>query len=389
VVTKEEMSEDATEHPPMGTYQTIGPEEWSQRGWMQFSTSGSTGVSRAFRYTHIDRGHWAWANVRALQAMRIGRGETVLLVGGFGPHVWLWGVYEALMQMQASVLSGGGLDGTARARTVERFKPTVLACTPSYALHLGHVMQELGLDPAASSVRTLFLGGEPAVGIPATRQRLEALWNARTVEFYGCTEASPHAGGFSCDHSDDSDHRSAHLLEDVQIWEVVDPSSHRAVPDGERGLTVCTSLNSESSPQLRFLVGDFTTLSREVCACGRSHVRAMGSFAGRADDVLNVRGIKFFPIQIEQAVRALPGSGDEFEIVLSTSPEGLDVLTVRIEHPGYAQPASMVERLANEIRSRCEIRAGIEVLAPGSLPRTQFKARRVRDTRGDTETRER
>src|SRR5690606_4625319 len=76
VVTKEEMSQDAAEHPPFGTYLTIGEKEWAARGWMQFSTSGSTGAPRAFRYTHTDRTQWVWANVRALQAMGIGRGET-------------------------------------------------------------------------------------------------------------------------------------------------------------------------------------------------------------------------------------------------------------------------------------------------------------------------
>ena len=90
------------------------------------------------------------------------------------------------------------------------------------------------------------------------------------------------------------------------------------LPPGQRGLTVCTNLNSESSPQLRFLVGDYTTFNTERCSCGRTHVRAIGSFAGRADDLINLRGIKMFPVQIEEAVRALPGSGDEFEIVLTT-----------------------------------------------------------------------
>ncbi|HEY2590577.1 MAG TPA: hypothetical protein VGI35_03210, partial [Steroidobacteraceae bacterium] len=116
-------------------------------------------------------------------------------------------------------------------------------------------------------------------------------------------------------------------------------------------------------------------------ACGRSHVRAMGSFAGRADDVINLRGVKFFPSQVEQAVRASAGTGDEFEILLTTSPEGLDLMTVRIEHVEHAAPQAIAERLAHEIRSRCEIRAEVEVLAPGSLPKTEFKAHRVRDRR--------
>ena len=258
----------------------------------------------------------------------------------------------------------------------------MIACTPSYALYLGRVMQGMGLDPAASSVTTLFVAGEPGLGIDSTRERLSALWGARLVEFYGCTEASPHVGGFSCSHACAPGHPAfTHLLEDVQVWETVDAQTLTPVAEGERGLTVCTSLNSESSPQLRFVVGDYATFDRAPCACGRTHVRAIGAFTARADDMINLRGVKFFPSQVEEAVRAVVDTGDEFEIVLDTTADGLPVMEVRIEHPDHAAPAPVAARLAAEIRSRCEVRAGVQVLAPNTLPKTEFKARRVRDLR--------
>jgi phenylacetate-CoA ligase len=270
------------------------------------------------------------------------------------------------------------MTGEARAMLVDRFRPTVVCATPSYALHLGRVMAERGLDPAASSVRTIFVGGEPAAGIDGTRRRLEALWNARLVEFYGCTEASPHCGGYSCPASDrGSGPVTTHLMEDVQVWELVDAEGKQPAGEGARGLTVCTSLNSESSPQLRFLVGDYATFTTERCACGRTHVRAVGAFAGRADELINLRGVKMYPVELEAAVRAVPGIGDEYEIVLATDPNGLDVMTARVEHADRA----VGERVAREIRTRCEVRCAVEVLAPGTLPKTEFKARRVRDTR--------
>jgi phenylacetate-CoA ligase len=166
-------------------------------------------------------------------------------------------------------------------------------------------------------------------------------------------------------------------MEDVQIWELVDADSRQPVAEGARGLTVCTSLNSESSPQLRFLVGDYTTFTSARCACGRTHQRAVGAFAGRADELINLRGVKMYPVQLEAAVRAVPGVGDEYEIVLATTADGLDVMTVRVEHAEAASAA----QVAREIRTRCEIRCQVEVLAPGTLPKTEFKARRVRDTR--------
>jgi phenylacetate-CoA ligase len=170
-------------------------------------------------------------------------------------------------------------------------------------------------------------------------------------------------------------------MDDIQIWEVVDPATRAALPDGTRGLTVCTSLNSESSPQLRFLVGDYAVLDRAPCPCGRTHSRAIGCFAGRADDLINLRGIKLVPSQIEDAVRGVAGVGDEFEIVLVTDPAGLDLMTVRVEHAALSGAEAVAERLGQEIRSRCEIRAAVEVLRPGTLPKTEFKAARVKDRR--------
>ena len=108
-------------------------------------------------------------------------------------------------------------------------------------------------------------------------------------------------------------------------------------------------------------------------------MRAVGSFAGRADDLINLRGIKMFPGQIEHAVRSIAGIGDEFEIVLATNADGLDVMTVRVEHHAGDEVAAAV---VEEIRSRCEVRSVVEVLAPGTLPRTEFKAARVKDRRG-------
>jgi phenylacetate-CoA ligase len=382
VVDKREMMEDALAHPPYGTYATMTEAVWAERGWMMFSSSGSTGAPRVFRYSQRDRELWAWANARALSAMCIGKGDTVFLITGFGPHVFAWGVEAALVKMGVPIIPGGGMDARGRANVVTRFRPSVLVCTPSYMLHLARVLQELGQDPARQGVRTLFVGGEPAMGIDETRERIQSIWGARLVEFYGCTEASPHVGGFTCQMAQATGRPVAtHLLEDVQVWETVDPEHLAPVADGVRGLTVCTSLNSESSPQLRFLVGDYTVLDRAPCPCGRSHVRAIGAFVGRADDLINLRGIKMFPAEIEEIVRGIRETGDEFEIVLATSREGLDVMTVRIEHPDHATPDVLRRRLQDDIRARCEVRVETDVLAPGTLPKTEFKAKRVKDLR--------
>ena len=220
------------------------------------------------------------------------------------------------------------------------------------------------------------------MAIGSTREKLEDLWSARLVEFYGCTEAAPQAGGYTCPATGGHDGYFLHLMEDVQIWETVDPNTLEPTLPGELGLSVCTNLISESSPQLRFLVGDFTTLNMDTCSCGRNHVRAMGCFAGRADDLIILRGIKFFPTQIEKAISAFPDMGDEFEISLTNRKEdGMDVMKVVVEHPDYGQKSSLVKPLKSAIRFEVEVRSDVEVVEPGSLPKTEFKAKRVRDRR--------
>src|SRR5436190_2140175 len=156
-----------------GSDTTVSDAVWAERGWMMFSSSGSTGTPRVFRYTHVDREMGAWANARALAAMDFRKGDTVFMVTGYGPHVWAWGVQYALAKMQLPVIPGGGMDARARAGIVDRFKPTILLLTPSYALHLGRVMEGLGLDPRKSAVRTLFVAGEPGMSVPGTRARIQ------------------------------------------------------------------------------------------------------------------------------------------------------------------------------------------------------------------------
>ncbi len=385
LTTTREMAEDVLAHPPWGTYTPVDEAMWAHRGWMVFATSGSTAVPRPFRYTTHDREQWAWNDARALWAQGARPGDSAFLAFGYGPHVFLWGIHYALNLMSIPVLSGGGMDSKRRAYMIDTFRPTILGATPSYALYLGRTMQELGYDPRQSSVRLIVTGGEPGACIPATKARIEGLWGARLVEFYGCTEASPTAGGYTCrEESEQQDHAmNPHLMEDIQIWEVVDPVTYEPLPLGKRGLTVVTNLFSEGSPQIRFLIGDYAVLTEEPCLCGRRQVRAQGGFFGRADDMLKVRGVAIFPSAVEALLRGIPELGDEFQIVVS-SEAALDVLTLVVEaRPEVTEAAySRIQaEIKSEISSKLGIKPVVRVVPSRTLPRTEFKAKRVQDTR--------
>jgi phenylacetate-CoA ligase len=386
ITTKQEMADDVAENPPWGTYTSVDDRCWRERGWQLFASSGTTSRARSFRYTRFDRRMWAWSDARAMWAMgfRPGR-DSALLAFGYGPHVWLWGVHYALNLMGIPILTGGGLGTSMRARFIDEYRPTILCCTPSYALYLAGVMRDMNIDPAATAVRYLFCAGEPGFGIPATRERLERTWGAELHEFYGCTEAAPAAGGYTCVAiaAEKQGPVATHLMSDTQIWEIVDPETLEPVAEGRRGLSVATNLVSETSPQLRFLIGDFTVLDPSRCDCGRSHPRAIGGFQGRADDMLNVRGVTLFPSAVEDAVRRVSSAGDEFEIRITRERE-LDVLTVRVEPApavGDGQHGELRQAIENEIVARCELRPVVEVVPAGTLPKSEFKAKRVRDLR--------
>ena len=376
ITTKEDMSADLEANPRFGTYQSLTDEEWLSDGWQVFQSSGTTGAPRPFRYTQFDRELWSWNNARGLYSIGIRSGRDVgLLCFGYGPHVFMWGVHYALNLMGVPIVPGG-VDTHTRAGMIERYGVTVLAATPSYLLFLANAMTDHGLDPAASTVKRVVTGGEPVP--PTTQDRIAAVWGCDVHQFYGCTEAAPSAGGYTCGAGP-----WIHCMEDTHVLETVDPETLRPVPDGERGLSVITNLFSDSSPQIRFLVGDYTTLAYEPCDCGRTHVRALGGFSGRADDMLNIRGVTLFPSAIEDVVRGREELGDEFQILLTTK-NGMDELQLIVEAvPAVPAPEydTLAARVADAFRARLEVRPSVNVVPPNTLPKTEFKSKRVRDER--------
>jgi phenylacetate-CoA ligase len=382
--TKTEMLQDVAANPPWGTYLAIDDTIWKQRGWMMFATSGTTAAPRAFRHTTHDMRQWAWNDARGMWAMGIRPGQDIAMIAfGYAPHVFFWGVHYALNLMGVPVIPAGSLDTARRATFINMFQPTLLCATPSYAFYLGNKMLDMGQDPKASSVNKLLVGGEPGASVPATKHRLEALWEAQVFEFYGTTEVAPTPGGYMCRVGSSQQPHGIHLMEDIHIVELIDPETFEPVPEGQRGLSVATNLFSEAAPLLRFVIGDFGQFTTEPCACGRTHLRAIGGFKGRADDLLNIRGVTVFPVAIEEVVRGTPALGDEFLIYI-TNDTGLDELTVRVETeaPLDAAATSQVKAdLIQQLRAVIEIRPHVDIVPPGTIPRPEFKASRIRDQR--------
>lgn len=385
VLTKQALADDQAAHPPWGTIAPVDDAVWSREGWLFFATSGTTALPRAFRVTRHDRDLLTWLYCRALHAGGIRTGNVALNCFSYGPFSAFWGAHLALNVMGCAVIPGGGMDTRRRATFIGHYAPTILVCTPSYALFLGETMRQMGEDPATSAVRFLVTAGEAGPCIPATKSRMERLWGAKIVDVYGSTEVAPAPLAYTC--REESAHLdrpvNMHLTEDMYVPEVLDPDTWEPVAPGGRGVMVCTNLWSEGQPFLRYVIGDYLAVTDVLCECGRTHVQARGGFTGRPDDMVKVRGVVLFPSTIEAVVRRVPELTNEFMLVLTSGAGGLDELTVQVE-AAAGEPAGYATlggALVEAIRTHVGVRARVEVLPPGTLPRTEFKARRLNDLR--------
>ena len=386
VTRREEWLEDQEEHPPWGTFSPLRQEDWLERGWMLFTTSGTTAAQpRVFRHTDFDRQLWSWLGARALYAMGVRRGDVAINCFGYGTSVAFWGMHYALNHMGIPVIPGGGANTDRRAFFIRSYGPTVLLCTPSYALYLGRVMEDAGQVPAESSIRLIVAAGEPGPCVPATKQRLEDLWGATVHDDFGCTEVAMSPLGYTCAYQAGQSKGpvDAHLMEDAYVAEVLDPDTMQPVAEGERGILVVSNLFSEAQPILRYVMGDWLSVTTEACPCGRTHARAKGGLHGRNDDLVKIRGLMFFPAVLEDSIRRLEDVGDEFKVEISRT-DNMDRVRVTVE-PSSQIPKSDYgpsrERIARALKGSLGIDVEVVLVPYGSLPRTTFKAKRLFDFR--------
>jgi phenylacetate-CoA ligase len=385
ITRKAEWVEDQAATPPWGTFSPLTQEEWTRRGWMFFATSGTTALPRAFRHTLHDRDLWSWIWARALWAQGVRPGDVLINCFGYGPFVAFWGAHYGMNLIGCPVIPAGGLDTQRRAVFIHTYEPTVLICTPSYALFLAETAAAMGHDPAASSIRLVVTAGEPGPCIAATKRRVERAWDATMLDIYGCTEMAMAPLGYQClaDGQRAEAPYSVHLLEDCYVAEALDPDSGEPSAPGEPGVSVVSNLFSEAQPILRYEMGDVFTPGERSCPCGRTHRLAVGGFLGRTDDMLKVRGIVVYPATFESVIRAVPGVGDEFEVIVDRADGGVDEVLVRVEAAAGDGAEPVAERTIDAIRAHIGLRVRCEALAPGSLERPQMKARRVHDRRAE------
>ena len=366
---KDELRRSRSPDEPIGAHRTASPDEIVRI----YSTSGTTGTPSYIPLTSPDLEVWVRTSARSYAASGLMRGERIVSTYNAGPFVAgaALGAFDRLGLCHIPVGSGN-TDRLVAA--VELLHPTVVAMTPSYALHLAEWAEGRGKDLARSSVSRVMVAGEPGGGEPAMRAKLEAGWGASVTEAMGIGDISVSLWG-ECEQKAGMHFSGRGFVH----FELIDPETGAAMPlaDGAEGELVLTHLVNRSAPLLRFRTRDHVRLSVGQCACGRTSPRVR--CIGRTDDMLIVRGVNVFPSALREVV-------NEF------APAVAGVIVIRPRFVGVRQepplpisvelaPGQTTEGLADRIRARLRdkllVTTEITLAAPGSLPRSEYKSKLV------------
>jgi phenylacetate-CoA ligase len=366
--TKQELVADQLAASPWGTDLTEPLETYTRYN----QTSSTTGGPLRWLDTN-ESWQWMLDCWKAVYAgAKVGPGDRIFFPFSFGPFLGFWTAFEAGCQLGAHCIPAGGMSSQARLALIETLQPTVICCTPTYALRLLEVASEPGsgcADPAASSVRVLIVAGEPGGSIPSTRERIEKGWGARVIDHHGLTEVGPIS--FECWESP----FALHVNEDEYICEVVDPGGQGAVPDGARGELIVTNLGRWASPLIRYRTGDLVVRRSGSCRCGRTFAWLEGGILARVDDMVNVRGVNVYPSAVEAVVRRFAAVCEYRATVANTG--ALRELSLEIEvSPGTDGAATVAPRLSAALRESLGLTVPLRIVDPGTLPRFEMKARR-------------
>jgi phenylacetate-CoA ligase len=364
--SKAELMDDQAQQPPFGSNLTYPLERYVKL----HQTSGTSGKAPIRWLDTSDSWNWwarCWGHVYT--GAGVGPGDRVFFAFSFGPFIGFWAAYEGAGCVGALTVPGGGMQTEQRVHALLETGATVLCCTPTYALRLAEVAEQMGIDLSGCAVRATVHAGEPGASVPSVRSRIEAAFGARCFDHTGMTELG--ATGFTCQAQ-----AGVHLIESEFIFEVINPETGQPVPTGSQGELVATNLGRTGSPLIRYRTGDLVQLDTRPCTCGRTFARLAGGILGRADDMLIVRGVNVFPSAIEGVLREFP-EVVEFRIEVSSERSMTEVRVLLELGAGCADGSNVVERVAERLHERLLLRVPCELVSPGTLPRFELKARRV------------
>jgi phenylacetate-CoA ligase len=341
------------------------------------ASSGTTGKPTVVGYSARDLAMWADVCARSMRASGCRPGMMVHVGYGYGLFTGGLGVHYGAERLGCTVVPVSGGMTERQVRLIDEFKPDIIMVTPSYMLALLDEFHAQKVDPRGSSIQIGLFGAEPWTN--AMRSEIEQAFDMHALDLYGLSEVI--GPGVACECIETKD--GPHIWEDHFYPEVVDPAAGAALPDGEVGELVFTSLTKEAMPVIRYRTRDLTRL---LPGTARS-MRRMGKVTGRSDDMLIVRGVNVFPSQIEEIILADARLSAHFVIELRRH-ERLDAITVVVEaRPEAADQAARAacgRDLSHQIKALIGVTADVTTLEPGKIERSVGKAKRVVDLRAKT-----
>jgi phenylacetate-CoA ligase len=365
--TKMEWVADQTSHPPYGTNLTYPQSRYTRC----HQTSGTSGKPMRWLDTPSTWDHILDDWIEVMRAAGLHQEDRFFFAFSFGPFLGFWAAFEAANKLGNFSLSGGGMSTETRLQAMMKNEITVLACTPTYAMRMGEIAKEAGVDTANLSLRSILVAGEPGGSLPSVRERLKELWPTATVfDHHGMTETGPVS--FQCPKLPGT----LHINDSSYLAEVLDRETGQPVGFGEKGELILTTLRRTGSPLIRYRTGDLVELAESgACGCGRHHTALTGGIIGRVDDMVVVRGVNVYPSAIDEIVRR-SGGVVEYQ-VKQTEDHSLAQLTIRIEvAANESDPDKVSESLARELQRSLALRIPVEIVPNDSLPRFEMKAKR-------------
>ncbi len=369
LLTKQELVENQNAFPPFGTNLSAPMTGYSRL----HQTSGTTGKPMRWLDTP-ESWNWfmdCWAQIYRI--CEITPEDIFAFPFSFGPFIGFWAAFEGAQRLGNLSLTMGGMTSEARLSLIMEMKATIVCCTPTYAMRLADVAEQLGIPLAESAVRMIIVAGEPGGAIPAVRNRIEASWGARVIDHWGMTdigslgvEPANAPGGLL-------------ILETECLAEVLDPETNAPVPAGQTGELIITNFGRTSQPVIRYRTGDLVKVATQPCKSGYELMRLEGGILGRVDDMVTIRGNNVFPSSLDAIIREIPDI-IEYQVNVITR-RSMPHMKIEIEPAPHrlSVPESLDalrEQVEQGIKDRLNFHAEVILVSENALPRFELKGRR-------------
>ncbi|NLN42491.1 MAG: phenylacetate--CoA ligase [Clostridiales bacterium] len=342
------------------------------------ASSGTTGKPTVVGYTRGDITTWSELMARTLACGGATKDSVIQIAYGYGLFTGGLGVHYGAERLGASVIPISGGNTKRQVMLMRDFGTTVLACTPSYALHIAEVLEEMIIPREELKLKYGIFGAEPWT--EELRQEIEEKLRITAIDIYGLSEIIGPGVASECHYKD-----GLHIWEDHFIPEIVDPETGEVLPEGSEGELVFTTITKEGIPVIRYRTRDISKLTYEPCPCGRTHAR-MHKVLGRTDDMIIIRGVNVFPSQIESILVNIGETEPHYLLVIDRV-GNMDSLEIWVEvsenlfSDEVRKLENLKQRIANEIQCTLGLSAKVKLVEPKTIERSQGKAIRVLDRR--------